>query len=102
MAAPFRAVRFPGYENGVFASIVGQVADERDRQEAKWGHQDNSHLQWLAILEEEVGEVAKEIFFEPSNSYVEEEIIQVMAVCAAWLENRRETRYESLPGSDVH
>jgi NTP pyrophosphatase (non-canonical NTP hydrolase) len=101
MATPFRTVRFPGYENGLFSSIIGQVADERDRQEEKWGHQNHSHLQWLAILAEEFGEVAKATL-EIQDHCIEEEIIQVMAVCAAWLENRRETRYESLPGSDVH
>jgi NTP pyrophosphatase (non-canonical NTP hydrolase) len=89
MSTPFRAVRFPGFENGIFPTICGQVADERDRQEAKWGHQNNKPLEWLSILLEEVGEVAKALNEKDDNG-VQEELMQVMAVAAAWLENVRE------------
>lgn len=40
--------------------ITNDVFDEMERQDKKWGEQNHSPLGWLAILTEEVGEVAKE------------------------------------------
>lgn len=39
---------------------LAHIARERDRQDAKWGPQNHSPLEWMAILSEEVGEAAKE------------------------------------------
>lgn len=41
-------------------NILEEVAAERARQNAKWGVQNRSTVEWVAILTEEVGEVAKE------------------------------------------
>lgn len=68
---------------------------EREKQDAQWGiaedrHQ--SHLVWLAILGEEFGEVAQALLkfmFEhaPFQSLIDE-VIDVIAVGIAWLEDR--------------
>jgi hypothetical protein len=42
-------------------SILDEVLQERLRQEAKWGAQSHAPERWLAILTEEVGEVARAI-----------------------------------------
>ena len=38
---------------------VGEVLDERARQDAKWGQQNHHALEWLAIIGEELGEANK-------------------------------------------
>ena len=45
----------------VMNEISLQVQEERDCQEKKWGVQSHTREKWLAILMEEVGEVAKAI-----------------------------------------
>ena len=46
---------------GQFWLAMGAVKEERERQDAKWGSQRNlPNPTWLAILVEEVGEVAKD------------------------------------------
>jgi NTP pyrophosphatase (non-canonical NTP hydrolase) len=47
-------------EDAVHA-VLREVAQERRRQHAKWGQQDHGPFKWLAILLEEVGEVARAI-----------------------------------------
>lgn len=41
-------------------SVINDVKRERQRQNEKWGVQDHNPVEWVAILTEEVGEVAKE------------------------------------------
>ena len=65
--------------------ILRKIYEERVRQDLKWGIQHHSNAEWLAILVEEIGEVAKALL---ENSNIEEEIIQCMAVCVAWLEDK--------------
>jgi NTP pyrophosphatase (non-canonical NTP hydrolase) len=68
-----------------------QVHQERNEQVRKWGVQDHSPEMWLAILTEEVGEVAKEIaesHVKPFNARrYRQELIQVAAVAAAAIES---------------
>ena len=71
--------------------IHDEIQAERNRQERKWGQQDHENLKWSAILQEEVGEVAKAILEEPSfecgyDEALRREVIQVAAVAVAWLE----------------
>ena len=40
--------------------ILKEVKNERLRQNEKWGEQNRNVVEWVAILTEEVGEVAKE------------------------------------------
>ena len=40
-------------------NALGEVFDERDEQEAKWGPQHHSMMEWLSILGEEYGEACQ-------------------------------------------
>ena len=66
--------------------ILQRIQDERDRQDVKWGSQ--RHLAseiWLAILVEEVGEVARAVLDEKPEDYTKE-LVQVAAVAVVALE----------------
>ena len=78
-------------------SVLAEIKTERRRQDNKWGSQRRqTDGLWLAILSEEVGEVARAILEDPSrpreftyiscNPDVHKELIQVAAVCVAWVE----------------
>ncbi len=41
-------------------NILKEVRQERLKQNEKWGEQNRNVVEWVAILTEEVGEVAKE------------------------------------------
>ena len=62
------------------------VMEERARQDEKWGVQTHDNLYWLGILMEEVGETAKAII-EHKQDKVYKELVQVVAVGLAWLED---------------
>ncbi len=70
--------------------ILEQIRDERRRQDGLWGQQNHIPLIWLGILEEEVGEFAREALdhhFEGSgDKNLRDELIQVAAVALAMLE----------------
>ena len=80
------------------SEIFKAISNERDRQEQKWGEQNHSDLKWLAILMEEVGEVAQTILQREEKNHPtkscnklafklrNEELEQVAAVCIAWME----------------
>jgi NTP pyrophosphatase (non-canonical NTP hydrolase) len=75
------------------------VADERCRQDKKWGKQRHAYPFWLTILVEEVGEVAqamqKNSFaykFESDADDLHKELIQVAAVAVAIAEQVDEER----------
>lgn len=70
--------------------VLDLIGAERRRQVALWGAQEHEPAMWLAILAEEVGEVAKEIAegrLDPfhSDDY-RTELIHVAAVAAAAIE----------------
>jgi len=71
---------------------LADVLIERDRQDDRWGVQNHSEFEWLAILTEEVGEAAQatlEREFGDSEQTVDglrTEIVQVAAVAIAWVE----------------
>lgn len=69
--------------------ISRNILDERDRQDALWGPhggQDKMDLTTrLAVLAEEFGEVAHAVL-EADFGNLSEELVQVAAVCVAWLE----------------
>jgi NTP pyrophosphatase (non-canonical NTP hydrolase) len=60
------------------------VSKEIHRQQEKWGIQNHDPMTWLAILTEEVGEVAKAVLEGNSDEY-RKELIQVAAVCISAL-----------------
>lgn len=83
--------------------IYAEIDQERQRQDDKFGFLPPSILpgtdEWrkLAVLGEEVGEVARALletdFGNDTQEHVEEELIQVAAVAVAWVEfNRRRRR----------
>lgn len=70
--------------------FLQRTLDERGRQDAKWGIQKHPLEKWLAILVEEVGEVAKAILEEGATAHtscgkvsINVELIQIAAVCIA-------------------
>lgn len=71
------------------------VAMERRYQDKAWpGQQDNPDTPWVAILVEEVGEVAKASLANPDDGDQDllAELIQVAAVAVAWAEVVRRQR----------
>ena len=79
-------------------NVLREVADERYRQDAKWGVQNHHPLSWLAILSEEVGEYAmnvckSEVVPQPEPfarrslaMAARRELVQVAAVAVAAIE----------------
>ena len=77
----------PGADGAELRIILLNIREERERQIDKWGDQNHKpDLTWLAILSEEVGEVAKGLLEEDSPLHIREELVQVAAVAAAWIE----------------
>lgn len=73
--------------------VWGWIEDERTRQDGLWGWPNAGlggadPLKKLAILAEEFGEVANAIL-EQDKANLREELVQVAAVCVAWLESGR-------------
>lgn len=70
--------------------ILDEVFEERLNQDLEWGVQNHSATDWLVILAEEFGEVAKEACeirfnrIDPANYRAE--LIQVAAVAVAAIE----------------
>lgn len=75
----------------VFGSIVGDVMIERWRQEELHGADKScanpakDNYSKLAILTEEVGEVARDLLDGPTDN-LRTELVQVAAVAVAWVE----------------
>lgn len=76
--------------------VLTDVVDERHRQDMRWGQQDHSPIEWMAILMEEVGEVSKEVcehHFQYKGDQKErslrmrKELVQVAAVAVAMIES---------------
>lgn len=77
--------------------IFEEIRAERESQNAKWGPQNHTPIEWLAILMEEVGEVSKEALeYHFTKFYSEDqdrlmryrkELIQVIAVGVAMVES---------------
>ena len=74
-------------------AALADVADERRRQNLKWGEQNHSDEMWLVILSEEFGECARGILEGwPNPDDLDKEIVQIAAAAVAWLECRRRNR----------
>lgn len=71
-------------------TVLGEVAEERTRQDGKWGEQNHIDFVWAAILGEEVGEVSEAVleqtFSGAPPKHVRDELVQVAAVAVAWVE----------------
>ena len=75
------------------ASVLAEVRQERALQDRRWGEQNHSPAQYLAILAEEFGEAAKEAveaeFEKPwgdPRARLREELVQTAAVAVAFIE----------------
>lgn len=75
---------FGGLSRGTI-NAADEVLKERISQDARWGEQNHTPDRWLAILMEEVGEMAKENL-ECRPLLYRAELIQVAAVAVAMLE----------------
>jgi NTP pyrophosphatase (non-canonical NTP hydrolase) len=69
---------------------LNAVIFERERQLKKWGEQNHPSYTWLAILSEEVGEMAQAMLHTEFGGYakgkVKEEAIHVAAVALQLVE----------------
>lgn len=65
--------------------LFWEIRVERQRQEMLWKGRNNTNPKWLAILMEEVGELANAML-EDDFENINVEMVQVAAVCAAWRE----------------
>lgn len=65
---------------------IRDVLTERLDQDAKWGEQNHPSEVWLAILCEEVGEMAQEMLPGGSLLHCRDEAVQVAAVAIAFVE----------------
>lgn len=78
-----------GIPTEVQAHVLFSVMCERSAQDAKFGAQrKQTNERWLAILNEETGEAAKEIL-DGRNRELYQELIQVAAVAVCWAEALR-------------
>jgi NTP pyrophosphatase (non-canonical NTP hydrolase) len=70
--------------------VMREIQEERRRQDEKWGEQNHDDTWWLAILMEEVGELAQAMlhssFGGPHAGTERTELTQVAAVAVQWLE----------------
>lgn len=82
----------PGGEEAMDEVIQRRIAQERKRQDEKWGKQNHSDAYWCLILLEEVGEASKCILQGRSDIKLEHEVVQAAAVAVAWLENKKRER----------
>lgn len=74
--------------------ILEMVADERARQEERWGTRSYSPRQWLRVLQEEVGEAASELV---TLGYFEEGVIFLGMQAKSELEDKRSRWYQGQP-----
>jgi hypothetical protein len=78
-------------------AVLLEVEDERRRQDVKWGQQNHSPLEWLAVLVEEIAEAQKpanHLHWHPDTEQrlmalcdYREEMVQIAAVAAAAIES---------------
>lgn len=79
--------------------ILAEIVDERKRQDARWGQQNHTPIEWCAILGEEVGEVNRHAlqahfdsarqgdeYIEAQRAQYRKELIEVAAVAVAMAE----------------
>ena len=77
-------------------NVALEIGEERQKQDARWGEQDHTPVEWMCILTEEVGEAAKDangfqwaksqIDLDASAENLRCELIQVAAVAIAAIE----------------
>ena len=72
-------------------NILIEIVKERQRQDAKWGEQNQDDFVWTAILSEEVGEASQaalhDVFGGDHAGTLRTELIHSAAVIVQWIEN---------------
>lgn len=80
---------------------LNSVLIERNKQDAKWGEQNHDPFTFLAILTEEVGELAQAAlhgrYGGPESNNIREEAVQVAAVALAIVECLDREKWEWPP-----
>ena len=66
--------------------ILAEVANERVRQDRKWGLQNHVPHKWLVILMEEVGEASQAVL-QRDRLKCRQELVQVAAVAVGAIES---------------
>ena len=79
--------------------VLGQVINERERQDEKWGEQNHTPDKWILILSEEVGEAAKALLEGDAN--YRSEMIQIAAVAIAATESFDRMKWNTRATSEV-
>lgn len=69
---------------GPFVAL-GEIAEERVRQDAKWGEQNHDDDRWSVVLSDEIGEASKAIL-EGDTIHLRRELVQIAAVAVAWMQ----------------
>ena len=71
-------------------TVLDEILIERHRQDEKWGEQNHDDYRWLAIITEEVGELAQAILHDEFGGHAagttRAELTHVAAVAIQWLE----------------
>lgn len=76
-------------------AILNEISLERERQNNKWGDQSgHTDGEWMIILMEEIGEVAKDLF-DGNHIDASVELIQCAAVIVQWLEIMYERGFDT-------
>lgn len=76
--------------------VYSDIQAERKRQDARWGHRDWTPESYtaVAVLTEEVGEVARACLDKEGIHRLREELVQVAAVAVCWIEALDRARHE--------
>ena len=74
--------------------VLRQIVLERKRQDAKWGGPQNEPMTWVALLTEELGEVARANLDKSPTADLETELVHLAATAVSWLEQIRREREE--------
>lgn len=74
-----------GLHRTVTEAVTDEVAEERERQDEKWGEQNHPLDTWLTVLAEEVGELAQAIL-KGRVGEARDEAVQCAAVAVAIIE----------------
>ena len=79
-----------GFAGALGSAALVSILEERERQEAKWGEQNHDPFTYLAILTEEVGELAQAAlharFGGPTGEHLRKEAVHTAAVAMAIVE----------------
>lgn len=71
--------------------ILELIKVERDRQDTKWGKNSHNPIVWYLIAQEEMSEINKGLLKGDKWDAIQHEIVQLAAVCVAWLEDSTST-----------